>query len=146
LKEYAPILTTWRDGKAQDGAVTVIVTGSSHGLLAGARPNADAVRYAAFDGILTDLDAAPPLPPDLVPWISTQWTKSFTWKGAGPFPEAERAKLRELVERAHDQKRQIRFWDAPDKAAAWAELRAAGVDWINSDDLPGVRAFFADRH
>jgi glycerophosphoryl diester phosphodiesterase len=143
LKEYAPILTVWREGKAQDGAVTVILTGSSHGLLAGARANADAVRFAAFDGILTDLDAAPLLPADLVPWISTQWTKSFTWKGDGPFPDTERAKLRELVERAHAQKRQIRFWDAPDKSAAWSELRAAGVDWINSDDLPGLRAFFA---
>ena len=53
LKDYAPMLTTWREGKAQDGAETVILTGSSHGLLAGARPNADAVRYTIREAALT---------------------------------------------------------------------------------------------
>ncbi len=40
----------------------------------------------------------------------------------------------------------MRFWATPDLAgpardALWAELLAAGVDYLNTDDLAGLEAF-----
>jgi len=139
LEQYADILTVWRNGKMEQGAVTAILTGdhpAEEGLAW------ESVRYAAIDGTLKSLQTNPP--PDLVPWMSSQWSKTFRWRGKGEFPPAEAQKLRQLVGESHDQHRLVRFWGAPDNPAAWKELRAAGVDLINTDDLRGAQQFLLD--
>lgn len=139
LKDYASILTSWENGKRKEGAVTVVLTGDyPRAAVAG---DGTGVRYAACDGKLSDLDAAAPPPADLVPLVSADWKKTFTWRGAGPLPEADRTKLAGFVKKAHEQGRTVRFWGAPDQKTAWTELRDAGADWINSDDLDGVQKF-----
>jgi glycerophosphoryl diester phosphodiesterase len=102
------------------------------------------LRYAACDGRLTDLQSDAPA--DLIPLISDNWTKHFTWKGIGPMPAEERLKLRQIVEAAHRKGRRVRFWATPDNAsvareALWRELVLAGVDLINTDDLKGLQHF-----
>jgi len=105
----------------------------------------ESVRVAALDGDLADLDSG--LPADLIPWISANWSQSFKWRGVGPFPEAEKAKLRAIVTKAHQQGRRVRWWGAPDQINFWREMRANDVDLINTDDLEGVRKFFTtDQH
>lgn len=37
--------------------------------------------------------------------------------------------------------RKPRFWGTPDEANVWKALNDAGVDMINTDDLPGLRKF-----
>lgn len=135
LARYAPMLTVYRDGAAVPGAVTVIVSGNR----ARAEIAAQSLRYAAIDGRLDDLTANPPA--ELVPWVSENWQKVFTWKWSGPMPDADRTKLRELVDRAHAQHRRIRFWNTPDNPAAWSLLREAGVDLLNTDHLAGLAEF-----
>lgn len=61
-------------------------------------------------------------------------------------PAAERDKLRGIVGAAHARGQRVRFWETPDVAgperdAVWAELIAADVDHLNTDDLAGLRAF-----
>lgn len=138
LEQYKDILTVWKDGQKQQGAVTTILTGDHppEDLLA-----SETVRYAAIDGILKDLQTDPPA--GLVPWMSSQWSLSFKWRGRGAFPEEQRQKLREIVDKAHQQGRLVRFWGAPDNSNAWRELQESGVDLINTDDLQGVQKFLA---
>jgi hypothetical protein len=137
LHEYADILTTWQDDQRKDGAVTAIISGERKQQVIAA----DNPRWCACDGQMSDLASNPSA--ELVPWISAQWTKTFHWlaKDGGPMPDEERAMLRDIVARAHEQKRRLRWWGAPDNAAFWAELRSAGVDLINTDDLAGAQAF-----
>jgi hypothetical protein len=45
------------------------------------------------------------------------------------------------VKRVHARHRTIRFWDAPDEPVAWSVLLGAGVDFINTDDLVGLKRF-----
>jgi hypothetical protein len=97
------------------------------------------VRYAGYDGRLADLDSD--APPRLIPLVSDNWRTHFQWRGEGPLTETERMKLRELVRRAHEQGRAIRFWATPDQPEGWAALSDAGVDLINTDDLAGLRDF-----
>ena len=59
----------------------------------------------------------------------------FTLIGDGAMPDAERAELRRIVNRAHARSQAVRFWGTPDPAAFWQELRAEGVDLIGCDDL-----------
>src|SRR5688572_5264505 len=135
LKEYSGMLTVFRGEKIETNAVTVIISGNRPINLMSNEP----VRYAAIDGRLPDLESNPP--PSLMPWISDNWTKHFTWRGEGNLPEAERIKLQRLVKRAHAQGRKIRFWAIPDQRAGWAALRSAGVDLLNTDNLAGLRDF-----
>jgi len=55
--------------------------------------------------------------------------------------EADTARLKGIVMKAHAQSRRVRFWGAPDKEVFWRAMRDAGVDLINTDDLAGVERF-----
>ena len=100
------------------------------------------MRRAAIDGRLPDLEGKTPVA--LIPLISDNWSKLFKWRGQGPLPNEERDKLKTLIERAHAQGRRVRFWGTADLPSVWHELREAGVDLINTDDLEGVQRFFTD--
>ncbi|GAB7039619.1 MULTISPECIES: phosphatidylinositol-specific phospholipase C/glycerophosphodiester phosphodiesterase family protein [Catenuloplanes] len=140
LREYRTVLTRYAHGRVTAGAVTAVVSGD--------RPRAlmesQTVRYAFYDGRMADLTAGAPA--SLIPLISDNWTTVFTWLGVGPMPADQRARLREIVTTAHADGRRVRFWATPDtpgpaRDAIWTELRRAGVDHINTDDLAGLEAF-----
>jgi glycerophosphoryl diester phosphodiesterase len=135
LKNYAAMLTVFRDGVTTPGAITVIVSGSR----APAVMAAQALRYAAMDGRIDDLNGQ--TAPALIPLVSDNWQKVFSWRWTGPIPDDEARKLKALVEQAHAQGRQLRFWNTPDNPATWSVLYAAGVDLINTDQLTGLQGF-----
>lgn len=137
LEKYADMLTEFRDGEVTRRAITVIVDGAND-LIAGQK-----TRYAFVDGDVSHLDANPPA--DLVPWISNNWTGMFTWKGIGPMPEAEKSKLEDIVKKAHEQGRKVRFWGLPLRPAVWEELYSAGVDLLNIDNLKAGREFLMQK-
>ena len=97
------------------------------------------VRYAGFDGRLDDLDSTEPA--TFMPMISDRWDKYFSWRGDGPMPAAEREKLQGIVKQAHSKGRIVRLWATPELPTVWKELRAAGVDLINTDRLAELRSF-----
>ncbi len=132
---YGDILSVVKDGKFAQKAVTVVISGNR----ARADAAAQKVRYAGIDGRLADLDSTEPA--HLLPWISDRWTSHFKWRGQGPMPEAERTHLKDIVRRAHAHGRLVRFWDTPEDVAFWRELRAAGVDLINTDELAKLQQF-----
>jgi len=135
LQRYDSMLTRYDGDTVREGPVTVVVSGH--------RPSPDfmhkqPVRYAAYDGRLPDLDH--PASSVLMPLISAKWGKNFRWDGKGDMPEDQKKRLHALVQMAHDNGQQIRFWATPDKHAAqreavWQELVAADADYINTDHL-----------
>lgn len=139
LRRHQVMLTRFGPSGVDDGAVTAIVSGN--------RPRdlmqQQRVRYAGYDGRLSDLGVA--TDPSFVPLISDNWTNHFVWQGVGPMPEAERQKLRGIVERAHATGQRVRFWATPEQApqreAVWHELLDAQVDYINTDHLDALRDF-----
>ena len=135
LQGYPEILTSYRDGKVEPGAVSILISGNR----ARAESAAQQLRYAAIDGRLEDLEANPS--PALVPWISADWATLFKWRWTGEMPAGIRISLEQLTTRVHSQGRQLRFWNTPDRPEVWRELQAAGVDWIGTDDLAGLAKF-----
>lgn len=135
LDKYSHMLTVVQNGKLRQGAVTVVLTGN--------RPKLDdddaAPRYTGLDGRLSDLDSKTPA--CLMPMISDAWSATFHWQGVGPNTASDRAKLRDAVKRAHAAGRVIRFWATPENEDVWREMRAAGVDLINTDQLDRLAAF-----
>ena len=135
LAEYPGLLSGTRAGKFTERAVVVIISGNrARDVIA-----ADNPRFAGIDGRLADLKST--ASPHLLPLISDRWSSHFKWRGEGDFAEAERIKLHGIVKQAHARGRRVRFWATPERVALWRELREAGVDLINTDDLPGLRAF-----
>ncbi|MFE5185872.1 phosphatidylinositol-specific phospholipase C/glycerophosphodiester phosphodiesterase family protein [Streptomyces sp. NPDC056628] len=146
LARYRHLFTTCAHGRVHPGPVTAVVSGDR---AARAPMEAQQVRHAFYDGRLTDLGSAAPA--SLIPLISDNWTLNFTWLGSGPFPDAERRRLRTLTDAAHSRGQRVRFWATPDtpgpaRDALWTELLAAGVDHLNTDDLAGLEAFLDGRH
>jgi len=140
LAEYRDIFTSFGPKGRNDKAVFAIVSGD--------RPRelmeSQKLRYAGYDGRLTDLESD--APSDLIPLISANWTKHFTWNGTGEMPAEQYRKLREIVQAAHKKCRRVRFWATPDnpspaREALWRKLVSADVDLINTDDLKGLQQF-----
>ncbi|WP_199551001.1 phosphatidylinositol-specific phospholipase C/glycerophosphodiester phosphodiesterase family protein [Streptomyces sp. N35] len=141
LHRHRRLFTTYAQGKVRPGAVTAVISGDRS---ARAPMEAQKVRYAFYDGRMTDL--AGPAPASLIPLISDNWNNHFTWSGAGPMPAAERAKLHQIVGTAHSRGQRVRFWATPDlpgaeRGAIWLELIAADADHLNTDDLVALEAF-----
>jgi hypothetical protein len=135
LARYADVLSVSRDGRFERKAVTVVISGNCPREVIAAQK----VRYAGIDGRPGDLKSEAPA--HLMPYISASWGSQFRWRGAGPMPEAERQKLRAMVRQAHAGGRLVRFWATPERPALWRELRAAGVDLVNTDKLDELRHF-----
>ncbi|MEU7299741.1 phosphatidylinositol-specific phospholipase C/glycerophosphodiester phosphodiesterase family protein [Streptomyces sp. NPDC007206] len=145
LRRYPHLFTRYAHGRVHPGPVTAVVSGDR---AARVPMEAQDERRAFYDGRLTDLRSAAPA--TFIPLISDNWTQNFTWTGEGAFPDAERQKLRGITAAAHARGQQVRFWSTPDAAgpardALWTELLAAGVDYLNTDDLAGLEAFL-DAH
>lgn len=138
LKGYADMLVTFHDGVKQTNAILAIITGDRSKTMF----DGELVRYAALDGELEDLEGGRNA--DLIPWISGNWYKTFNWRGTGQIPESQRAKLKSIVARAHQQGRKVRFWGSPDQAVFWQELLDDDVDLINTDHLAGAQKFLLD--
>ncbi|MDX6235881.1 MAG: glycerophosphoryl diester phosphodiesterase, partial [Kribbellaceae bacterium] len=140
LQKYKSISTVFVGSRTITRAVTSVISGN--------RPldllKAQKIRYAGYDGRLSDLDSE--MPASLMPLVSDNWSNNFTWGGLGPMPAAEQAKLRQIVTTAHHAGYKVRFWATPDlpgaaREALWSELTAAGVDYLNTDDLHGLESF-----
>jgi glycerophosphoryl diester phosphodiesterase len=140
LQKYRGISTVFVGGRTYKGAVTSVISGNrSLDVM-----KAQKVRYAGYDGRLSDLNSK--MPASLMPLVSDNWSKNFTWRGLGPMPAAEQAKLRQIVTTAHHAGYKVRFWETPDvpgaaREALWSELTAVGVDYLNTDDLHGLESF-----
>ncbi|WP_406466108.1 phosphatidylinositol-specific phospholipase C/glycerophosphodiester phosphodiesterase family protein [Streptomyces sp. NBC_00111] len=145
LRRYRPILSASVHGRVRTGAVAPVISGDR---AARAPMEAQTTRYAFYDGRPEDLGTAAPA--SFMPLISGNWSTTFGWRGTGPFPTAERDRLRTFVTAAHTKGQRVRFWGTPDLAgperdAVWTELVAAGVDHLNSDDLAGLETFLRRR-
>lgn len=146
LRDHAPLLSRYADGRLEPGAVTVAVTGivDVRELLA-----AQPVRYAFVDGTFDDI-GSPAAPPALVPMISEPWSRRFGWDGREAISAEERHLLHALVRNAHDDGRTVRITGLPGgpraaRRALWDELAAAGVDVIASADRAAL-ARYLRRH
>jgi glycerophosphoryl diester phosphodiesterase len=135
LQDYSDLVTKFDGGKVERHAVTVVLTGNRpRGIL----PR-ESVRLAGLDGQMPDLDK--PNRDGIFLWMSEDWKAFFKWRGLGPFPAGEKARLQDIVAKAHERNMKVRFWDAPESTNFWSELRADGVDLINADDLAGLENF-----
>jgi alkaline phosphatase len=92
-----------------------------------------------FDGVLSDeYDKAAM---DKVAMLSDDFKAFSKWNGKGVVPAAEWGRLEAVVKMAHEMKKTVRFWDAPDFINAWYQFMHLGVDYINTDHIATLSEF-----
>jgi hypothetical protein len=136
LSSYRDMLTVFRTGRVEGGAVTVLLSGDRPRTL-GEEPE----RWAALDGRVADLERNPD--PALVPLVSAPRSEHFRWQGGEPMPEAERQHMVDLVRSVHGQGRWLRFWGAPDREDVWVTQWETGVDLIGTDRVRALASWMA---
>jgi len=141
LKTYAENLTFFENGEKKTGSIMVVVSGN--------RPfefmKSQKIRYAGFDGRLPDLNST--ISPTLMPIVSDNWSRHFSWDGSGEMPAEEKMKLNDIAAKAKKAGYILRFWGTPNqtseqRVAVWNELKNAEVGLIGADQLKELQQFF----
>lgn len=136
LDGYA-FLTRFDDtGVAQQGAVTVLITGDDKAKKAlvdraAPRPYArDSNSYSPDDAALDGK------------WVTyaVNYYAFMQWDGAGAIPRTQQKQLENLINGAHLTGRTIRIFASPDTPGYWAAAKAAHLDFINTDKLAELAA------
>ncbi len=92
--------------------------------------------FLLFDGKIGDPRYYQQLP--RIPLFSAAFSQFSKWKGAGPLPDADRMKLKAVIDSVHGWQKQVRFWGAPDNPLAWRTFQQLGIDYINTDQIDRV--------
>lgn len=141
LEKYKEVLTVFENGKKKTGAVTVVVSGN--------RPiemmRSQKVRFAGFDGRIENLETGES--PVLMPMVSDNWKKCFSWDGSGNMPDMEKQKLVLYAEKARSKGYILRFWGTPDRTPeqrkeVWKVLTESKTGLIGTDHLGELQEFF----
>lgn len=129
LRGYRDMLTRFVDGRIEPGAVTILLSGSRPAAMVAAESD----RLCALDGRMRDLDAKPPPPVHLVPWVSGSWRAISDWTGSDDLMAGELGRIATVLAKAHEQGRKVRFWGAPDRKESWGAFFDLGLDLICTD-------------
>jgi alkaline phosphatase len=96
--------------------------------------------YIQFDGRL-GIDYSPKILSKIA-IISDYFGTYSKWNGEGSLPEKDKFLLIEMITKVHALKKPIRFWGSPDTPAAWEVFKQLGVNYINTDKIGTLAAFF----
>jgi alkaline phosphatase len=113
-------------------------------VISGNRPAPDAFinypSYIWFDGVLGNEYSREAL--SRIAMLSDDIKKYTNWNGKGNIPAAAWKALQQAVVRSHALNKPVRFWGAPDFVNAWYQLMRLQVDYINTDHIAELGAFF----
>lgn len=145
LAEFPDVFTSYQAGVTTEKAALAVISGNRN-LMAMLWADGDdnVRRWSGFDGRWINTGGS--LKSDFMPLVSSNWQLIYSWRGEGDMPAWQRRQLRDYVDHVHSLGAKVRFWGTPDEPgpardAVWAELLAAGVDYINTDDLAGLEEF-----
>lgn len=141
LRAVAALLGRWPevfDPEVNPAAVRVAVTGRV--------PAPEAFdrypRFLGFDGAW-DADYTPEQL-ERIALISTNFRDFSQWNGKGTIIPVEKERLEQVIDRAHEQGKPVRFWNAPEGTTVYYTFYDMGIDYINTDKPEVCAAFFAD--
>jgi hypothetical protein len=140
FNKYSSILSSYNNGVFTPRQITVVITGHKPVALIKSETN----RMAFIDEDLMHVKQDT-LTHRLYETASCKYSKIINWDGKGQFPDKERVNLCAYVAKAHQLGEKVRLWDSPENPVVWNELLLCGVDLINTDKLPELKAFLTKR-
>lgn len=111
--------------------------------ISGNRPGSDSFAlypsFIMFDGELNKSYSEEALKKIVL--MSASLRDYTLWNGKGRISENDMKKIESEVNRSHELKKPIRFWEAPDNINAWYALMHLHVDYINTDRISFLAEF-----
>jgi glycerophosphoryl diester phosphodiesterase len=140
LEKYSDILSCYENGVFKQGRVNIVITG---------RKPVDLImnetrRLVMMDDFLDHISYSDNN--KLFAMASCKYSRILKWTGKGPIPVDERNKLQALVDQAHSQGKKARLWASPENEKVWDELLNCGIDFINTDALSKLKAFYWSKY
>ncbi|MCW3091637.1 MAG: Phosphoesterase family protein [Ferruginibacter sp.] len=129
VKQYPSII--------QSRSVNIVITGSRPPAIS----YANYPSYISFDGNLDSHYNKIAL--KKIAMLSDPFENYSKWDGTGELPAADKRTISKWVNKAHRLNKPIRFYGCPDVPAAWKQLLALKVDYINTDHVAGLSDFMA---
>ena len=147
------VFTAWFDGDGgsftkKQGAIKAIVSGSKPSpewtVLFGRTKKGGRLLGLDFQSSVDDL-RADTFPNSVFPLVSHDFKDAIGGVDHTPtlaeITPGQHAKISAFVEAAHAKARPLRFWSTDDSEEMWDMLAGHGVDLINTDHLPELRAY-----
>jgi hypothetical protein len=130
-----PMLARFDDaGEATPGAVTVVLTGCD----AAKRALVERPAPRPYLRDSNTYDFEDPSADGRWGFYSLALGDYLAWNGLGALPDAQRERLRGLVDDVHAKGRRLRLYGTPDGPAYWSAAIDSGVDFINTDTLAAL--------
>lgn len=82
--------------------------------------------------------------PAFMPVISQRFSKIIKWNGKSPISPEQFAVLQALANTCHEEGKMLRLWASPESKLCWEQLREAGIDLINTDELAALHLFLSE--
>jgi hypothetical protein len=136
VQKYSSILAHKNHPK---GAVKIVISGNRDFDLVLQNENG----LIGLDGRPSDLEKN--YSPEIMPLISENYNKIISWNGEGEIHYKELENLEDLIKKTHQQGKRVRLWATPENETVWELLLKAGVDLLNTDDLPRLQAFLLSK-
>jgi alkaline phosphatase len=96
--------------------------------------------FISFDGVVSASYGEDAL--QRIALMSDNLANYTQWDGRGKIKSTDWKKLKAVVAKMHALGKPVRFWNAPDTENAWRQLVKLGVDYINTDHINELAAFF----
>ncbi|HVZ95538.1 MAG TPA: phosphatidylinositol-specific phospholipase C/glycerophosphodiester phosphodiesterase family protein, partial [Chitinophagaceae bacterium] len=111
--------------------------------ISGNRPSPEAFggypSYIYFDGVLNESYSSRALSKIIM--LSDNFRHYSTWQGTGSIAVKDYELLKQTIDKAHQLKKKVRFWNAPDNPDAWRILEGLHADYINTDHIAALANF-----
>ncbi len=132
MEPYKEYFCSVENGEYKEGAVLFFLSGDRP---AKSLPK-ETSRFTFLDGQIKDLGKG--IPASLAPVVSDNYADFFTWNGEGEMPEDQLNKMREIIEKVHEEGKLFRWWGAPDTEVFKRFFIQEGVDLVGADELGGL--------
>lgn len=78
---------------------------------------------------------------DRIGLFSDNFKKYTQWNGKGVLTNKDLVLVKEVITKAHQLGKPIRFWAAPDNINTWYQMMELGIDYINTDHITEAAQF-----
>ncbi len=132
IEPYKEYFCSVNNGEYKEGAILFFLSGDRPIKSLPKENN----RFIFLDGQIKDLGQG--IPASLAPVVSDNYEDFFTWDGSGEMPADQLQKMREIIQKVHDEGKLFRWWGAPDTETFKRLFIKEGVDLVGADDLNGL--------
>lgn len=136
MRPFADMLTYSLDGKKHQGKLRLLVKDKN------ALKSINEIKpsFLALVGNLSDLDKN--VDSEIMPLIEVDLTEISNWKGTGNIPFEDFTKIKNLVDKAHAQKKKISITNCPAYKSAAELIKSSKADFITTSEEIRMAGFF----